>query len=60
MGYSPGWPFAEGLGATVRWYAENRDWWEPLKAPRGAARAGNRGAAASPVTGAAQADARFS
>jgi dTDP-glucose 4,6-dehydratase len=31
MGYQPGIPFAEGLPATVRWYAENRAWWEPLK-----------------------------
>jgi dTDP-glucose 4,6-dehydratase len=24
-------PFAEGLPATVRWYEENRGWWEPLR-----------------------------
>jgi len=24
-------PFEEGLAETVRWYAENRTWWEPLK-----------------------------
>ena len=24
-------PFDEGLAETVRWYAERRDWWEPLK-----------------------------
>jgi len=24
-------PFSEGLAQTVRWYAEHRDWWEPLK-----------------------------
>jgi dTDP-glucose 4,6-dehydratase len=23
--------FDEGLDETVRWYADNRDWWEPLK-----------------------------
>jgi dTDP-glucose 4,6-dehydratase len=23
--------FTQGLADTVRWYAENRDWWEPLK-----------------------------
>ncbi len=23
--------FDEGLGETVRWYADNRAWWEPLK-----------------------------
>jgi dTDP-glucose 4,6-dehydratase len=31
LGYAPEVPFEEGLAATVRWYAENRDWWEPLK-----------------------------
>ncbi|MDN5860919.1 MAG: dTDP-glucose 4,6-dehydratase [Pseudonocardia sp.] len=31
LGYTPRVPFAEGLAATVRWYAERRDWWEPLK-----------------------------
>jgi dTDP-glucose 4,6-dehydratase len=31
MGYSPGVPFREGLEETVRWYAGNRAWWEPLK-----------------------------
>jgi dTDP-glucose 4,6-dehydratase len=24
--------FAQGLADTVRWYADHRDWWEPLKA----------------------------
>jgi dTDP-glucose 4,6-dehydratase len=33
MGYAPARPFADGLKATVRWYEENRGWWEPLKAP---------------------------
>jgi dTDP-glucose 4,6-dehydratase len=31
MGYAPQISFAEGLPATVRWYAGNRRWWEPLK-----------------------------
>jgi dTDP-glucose 4,6-dehydratase len=31
MGYLPAVPFAEGLAATLRWYRENRAWWEPLK-----------------------------
>jgi dTDP-glucose 4,6-dehydratase len=31
MGYAPRIPFAEGLRATVDWYAANRAWWEPLK-----------------------------
>ena len=31
MGYTPGIPFLQGLEATVRWYADHRAWWEPLK-----------------------------
>jgi dTDP-glucose 4,6-dehydratase len=31
LGYAPRVPFDEGLAATVRWYADNRSWWEPLK-----------------------------
>ena len=31
MGYAPRVPFRPGLEATVRWYADNRAWWEPLK-----------------------------
>jgi dTDP-glucose 4,6-dehydratase len=31
MGYAPRIPFREGLPATVRWYADHRRWWEPLK-----------------------------
>jgi dTDP-glucose 4,6-dehydratase len=27
MGYAPRTPFADGLKATVSWYADNRDWW---------------------------------
>jgi len=33
LGYAPRVDFAAGLADTVRWYAEHRDWWEPLKAP---------------------------
>jgi dTDP-glucose 4,6-dehydratase len=32
LGYAPAVPFDEGLAATVRWYRDNRAWWEPLKA----------------------------
>ena len=32
LGYAPQVPFDQGLAATVRWYRENRRWWEPLKA----------------------------
>ncbi len=31
LGYAPSVPFDEGLAATVRWYRDNRAWWEPLK-----------------------------
>jgi dTDP-glucose 4,6-dehydratase len=31
LGYAPRMSFDEGLAATVRWYAEHRSWWEPLK-----------------------------
>jgi dTDP-glucose 4,6-dehydratase len=31
LGYAPRVSFDEGLAATVRWYAEHRSWWEPLK-----------------------------
>ncbi|UJW33293.1 dTDP-glucose 4,6-dehydratase [Saccharothrix sp. AJ9571] len=31
LGYRPRVSFDEGLAATVRWYQENRAWWEPLK-----------------------------
>ncbi|MBO0807868.1 MAG: dTDP-glucose 4,6-dehydratase [Actinobacteria bacterium] len=30
MGYAPRIPFGEGLARTVRWYQDNRGWWEPL------------------------------
>ncbi len=33
MGYAPQVPFSEGLKETVRWYQDNRRWWEPLKRP---------------------------
>ena len=32
LGYAPRTSFDEGLADTVRWYADNRSWWEPLKA----------------------------
>jgi dTDP-glucose 4,6-dehydratase len=31
LGWQPAIEFAEGLAATVAWYAENRAWWEPLR-----------------------------
>jgi dTDP-glucose 4,6-dehydratase len=32
LGYAPEVDFAEGLASTVKWYRENRPWWEKLKA----------------------------
>jgi dTDP-glucose 4,6-dehydratase len=31
LGWEPARPFDEALAATVAWYAEHRDWWEPIK-----------------------------
>lgn len=31
LGWSPAKPFEEGIRGTVRWYAENQDWWRKLK-----------------------------
>ncbi len=33
LGYAPRVPSEQGLADTVRWYAEHRAWWEPLKNP---------------------------
>jgi dTDP-glucose 4,6-dehydratase len=35
LGYEPQVPFDTGLPETVRWYAEHRQWWEPLTARAG-------------------------
>ncbi len=31
LGYEPVVDFEQGLADTVAWYAEHRDWWQPLK-----------------------------
>ncbi len=31
LGYAPRVRFDDGLAATVAWYADRRDWWQPLK-----------------------------
>jgi dTDP-glucose 4,6-dehydratase len=31
LGWEPGVTFEDGLRATVEWYRDNRDWWEPLR-----------------------------
>ena len=33
LGYAPRTGFSDGIAETVRWYAANRAWWEPLKQP---------------------------
>ncbi|MDA3649908.1 dTDP-glucose 4,6-dehydratase [Saccharopolyspora indica] len=38
LGYAPRVDFATGLRETVRWYQDNRAWWEPLKARAAVAR----------------------
>ena len=30
LGWLPETRFAEGIRKTIRWYLENRDWWEPI------------------------------
>lgn len=35
LGWSPSVTLDQGLGRTVAWYLENRDWWEPLLARDG-------------------------
>ena len=40
-GYAPRVPFAEGLRSTVKWYVDNREWWEPLKHPSRVGRSGS-------------------
>ncbi|MGH3715043.1 MAG: dTDP-glucose 4,6-dehydratase [Micromonosporaceae bacterium] len=37
LGYEPRVPFQTGLADTVRWYQDNRGWWEPLKKRAGLA-----------------------
>lgn len=32
LGWEPSIGFGEGLADTVRWYEQNRGWWEPLRA----------------------------
>ncbi|MFJ6672003.1 dTDP-glucose 4,6-dehydratase [Actinosynnema sp. NPDC091369] len=31
LGWEPRVPFAEGVRDTIRWYADHRAWWEPLR-----------------------------
>ncbi len=33
LGWQPRHDFISGLQATVEWYEQNRDWWEPHKSP---------------------------
>ena len=43
MGFAPRIPFSQGLADTVRWYEQNRSWWEPVKRAIEGARAGVAG-----------------
>jgi dTDP-glucose 4,6-dehydratase len=36
LGWSPQYSFETGLLVTVKWYLENRAWWEPLLSMHGA------------------------
>ncbi|WP_426567187.1 dTDP-glucose 4,6-dehydratase [Angustibacter sp. McL0619] len=31
LGYTPQVPFEQGLAATIQWYRDHRDWWQPLR-----------------------------
>ncbi len=31
LGWQPRYAFAEALAATVNWYVENQEWWQPIK-----------------------------
>ena len=53
MGYAPQTPFTEGLAGTVRWYADHRDWWEPLRKAEAAATSASASASASAAASAA-------
>ena len=33
LGWKPKTPFDEGLRETIRWYLDNRSWWDPLVVP---------------------------
>lgn len=37
LGWSPRETFDSGIAKTVRWYLDNRDWWEPIVSERQAA-----------------------
>jgi dTDP-glucose 4,6-dehydratase len=32
LGFRPDWGLRQGINATCKWYAENQNWWRPLKA----------------------------
>jgi len=40
LGWRPTWTLEDGLAATVRWYAEHGDWWQPMLAAGALARRG--------------------
>lgn len=40
LGWEPAHTFDTGLRATIRWYLDNRSWWEPLREQQATARRG--------------------
>lgn len=40
LGWRPGTSFEEALAATVTWYRDHRDWWEPLRSSGASQRRG--------------------
>jgi dTDP-glucose 4,6-dehydratase len=51
LGWAPAESFESGLTKTVRWYIENRDWWEPLRGVYRGERLGTRPADAAVSVG---------
>jgi dTDP-glucose 4,6-dehydratase len=50
LGYSPRTQFGSGLTATVEWYRQHRQWWDPLKNPPDASQAAATAMAGQAVT----------
>lgn len=44
LGWEPSVSFEEGISRTVRWYIDNREWWEPLVQAKATNRKGLAGA----------------
>lgn len=44
LGFVPGEAFDQGIAEAVRWYVDNRGWWEPLRALASSAASASSGA----------------